>query len=79
MALVKILWALDSGQKEVVEGEATQEGLPFEPPGVPTSASAESNPLVATLRELGPSTECWLWVADVRKAPVPLEAELPTL
>ena len=79
MATVKILWKPGSGQKEVVEGAATQEGLPFEPLGVPTSAAEESNPLVATSRELDPSTECWLSVADACKAFVPLEAKLLTL
>lgn len=42
-------------------------------------SSSRSNPLVAASRELGPSSECWLWVVNTCKASVALNAELSTL
>jgi len=65
MTKIKILWDPGSRQKDVVEGVPTPEGPHFEPLGVPTSVAAKSNPLMVTIRELGPSTECWLWVVGV--------------
>ena len=77
MVVVMMLQELGPEQKEVEVVVTKQASLPFEPSGI--MVFAMGNRLIATSREYGPSTECWLLGGETCKAFVPFKAESLTV